>query len=51
MLRRMQLVALVHIAAHGKKETGEIALASNPGWQFKTSIAIEEDDGQHVENV
>ena len=32
VLRRMTSVALLHIAAHGRMETGEIALASNPGW-------------------
>ena len=46
VLRRMEPVALMwsvmHIAAHGKKETGEIALDSNPGWQLKTSLAMEE---------
>ena len=41
MLRRVESVTLVHIAAHGKKETGEIA--PNPEWQSKTSIPIEED--------
>ena len=47
VLRRMESVALIwsmHIAAHGIKETGKIALASNPGWQFKTSLAMEEDN-------
>ena len=29
VLRRISSVALVHIAAHGKMETGEIALAAN----------------------
>ena len=33
VLERMTSVALVHIAAHGRKETGEIALAPNPGWE------------------
>lgn len=34
VLRRMTSVALLHIAAHdhGRMETGEIALAPNPGW-------------------
>ena len=32
VLKRMTSAALVHIAAHGSKETGEIALAPNPGW-------------------
>ena len=30
VLRRLASVALVHIAAHGRMETGEIALAPNP---------------------
>ena len=30
VLRQMSSVALVHIAAHGRMETGEIALAPNP---------------------
>ena len=33
VLERITSVALVHIAAHGRKETGEIALAPNPGWE------------------
>ena len=33
VLRRTASVAFVHIAAHGRKETGEIALAPNPGWE------------------
>ena len=33
VLKRITSAALVHIAAHGRKETGEIALAPNPGWQ------------------
>lgn len=35
VLRRMSSVALVHIAAHGRPETGEISLAPNPGWREK----------------
>ena len=35
VLKRMTSVGLVHIAAHGRKETGEIALAPNPGWTSK----------------
>ena len=31
VLQRIGSVALVHIAAHGSMETGEIALAPNPG--------------------
>jgi len=37
VLRRIESVALVHIAAHGRKETGEIALAPNPGWESQDS--------------
>ena len=33
VLKRIATAALVHIAAHGRKETGEIALAANPGWE------------------
>ena len=33
VLKRIPSAALVHIAAHGRKETGEIALAANPGWE------------------
>ena len=33
VLKRITSAALVHIAAHGRRETGEIALAPNPGWQ------------------
>ncbi|CAH3017230.1 unnamed protein product [Porites evermanni] len=43
VLRRIDSVALIHIAAHGGKETGEIALAPNPGRQSKTRIPTEED--------
>ena len=32
VLKRLTSVALVHIAAHGRAETGEILLAPNPGW-------------------
>ena len=35
VLERISSVALIHIAAHGRKETGEIALAPNPGWTSK----------------
>ena len=35
VLRRINSVALVHIAAHGSKETGEIALAPDPCWKSK----------------
>ena len=33
VLEGIASVALVHMAAHGRKETGEIALAPNPGWE------------------
>ena len=32
VLQRLKSVALVHIAAHGRAETGEILLTSNTGW-------------------
>ena len=35
VLVRITSVALVHIAAHGRKESGEIAFAPNPGWTSK----------------
>lgn len=41
VLRRIAEVALVHIAAHGKMETGEIALAPNP---TRTSKIPKEED-------
>ncbi|XP_068736678.1 tetratricopeptide repeat protein 28-like [Montipora capricornis] len=41
VLRKMESVALVHIAAHGGQESGEIALAPNP--QRQSSIPKEED--------
>ena len=41
VLRRLSSVALVHIAAHGHMETGEIALAPNPTRAFQNPI--EED--------
>ena len=43
VLKRIESVALVHIAAHGRKETGEIALAPNPGWKSKNHTPMEED--------
>ena len=43
VLKRIESVALVHIAAHGRKETGEIALAPNPGWESKNPNPMEED--------
>ena len=43
VLKRIEPVALVHIAAHGGKETGEIALAPNPSWKSKNPIPMEED--------
>ena len=41
VLRRISSVALVHIAAHGKMETGEIALA--PNTMRSTQILVKED--------
>ena len=35
VLQRIKSVSLVHIAAHGKKETGEIVLAPDPRWESK----------------
>ena len=41
VLEQIKSVTLIHIAAHGRKETGEIALAPNSGW--KSEIPEEED--------
>ncbi|XP_066017202.1 tetratricopeptide repeat protein 28-like [Pocillopora verrucosa] len=41
VFRRISSVALVHIAAHGKKETGEILLAPNTS---RTTCQAEEED-------
>ncbi|XP_068758269.1 tetratricopeptide repeat protein 28-like [Montipora capricornis] len=41
VLRRLSSVALVHIAAHGRMETGEIALSPNP---LRKTQLPEEDD-------
>ena len=38
VLGRITSVALVHIAAHGRAETGEIALAPNAGWESDPRI-------------
>ena len=38
MLRETKSVALVHIAAHGRRGTGEIVLAPNLGWKSKTPM-------------
>jgi len=38
VLERIKSVALVHIAAHGRAETGEIALAPNAGWENDPKI-------------
>ena len=38
VLQRIASVALVHIAAHGRKETGEIVLAPDPKWGSKTPM-------------
>ena len=44
VLKRIASVALVHIAAHGQKETGEIALAPNPGWERPSIKGPREED-------
>ena len=36
VLQRIASVALIHIAAHGRKKTGEIVLAPDPRWGSKT---------------
>ena len=41
VLKQLSSVALVHIAAHGRMETGEIALAPNP--QPASRVSVEED--------
>ena len=41
VLKQLSSVALVHIAAHGRMETGEIALAPNPSLVSRTPV--EED--------
>ena len=35
VVKRMSSVGLIHIAAHGNKRTGEIALSPNPRWTSK----------------
>ena len=35
VIKRMSSVGLIHIAAHGNKHTGEIALSPNLGWTSK----------------
>jgi len=35
VLKRMTSVSLVHIATHGNAESGDLALAPNPGWTSK----------------
>ena len=35
VIKRMSSVGLIHIAAHGNKRTGEIALSPNLGWTSK----------------
>ena len=35
VIKQMSSVGLIHIAAHGNKRTGEIALSPNPGWTSK----------------
>ena len=41
VLEQITSVALIHIAAHRRKETGEIALAPNPG--YTTEVPKEPD--------
>ena len=41
VMKRIPAVGLIHIAAHGNRRTGEIALSPNPGW---TSQFPEEED-------
>ena len=36
VLKRLSSVALVHIAAHGRMETGEILLAPSPSTRVRT---------------
>ena len=38
VLKRLSSVALVHVAAHGRMETGEIALAPNPTSASRASV-------------
>ncbi|XP_067024118.1 tetratricopeptide repeat protein 28-like isoform X2 [Acropora muricata] len=40
VMKRMSSVGLIHIAAHGNGDTGQIALSPNPGW---TQFPKEED--------
>ena len=35
VMKQMSSVGLIHIAAHGNKSTGEIALSPSPGWTSK----------------
>ena len=35
VMKRMSSVGLIHIAAHGEPETGQIVLCPNPGWTFQ----------------
>ena len=35
VMKRISSVGLIHIAAHGNKQKGEIALSPNPGWSSK----------------
>ena len=35
VIKRMSSVGLIHIAAHGSKHTGELALSPNLGWTSK----------------
>ena len=41
VMKRMSLFGVIHLAAHGHKSIGEIALSPNPGW---TSQFPKEED-------
>ncbi|XP_074612529.1 uncharacterized protein LOC141866888 [Acropora palmata] len=45
VMKQMSSVGLIHIAAHGNKLTGEIALSPNPGW------TIPSEEGFYFKNV
>ena len=49
VLKRIESVALVHIAAHGRKETGEIALDKKPQLEIKESYSY--GGGLYFEDV
>ena len=47
VIKRMSSVGLIHIAAHGNKRTGEIALYPNRGWTSR----FPQKKGFHSSNV